>query len=189
MKVQELMTIDVQCCEPGDDLAQVAQIMWDQDCGVVPVVEAFGRVAGVITDRDLCMAAWSRGAALAALRVADTMSREVSGCSPLDEIEAALSTMRRVGVRRLPVLDERGALVGILSLNDVVVEAERQRERGSRDLPAAEIASNLAAVSKPRKPHTKAGERSSGGPRPERTRAEPVGAGASGRRGDSRPLS
>ena len=151
MKVQDLMTCDVQCCHPEDDLGRAAQIMWDEDCGIVPVVSSDGGVAGVITDRDVCMAAWSRGLPLSAIRVLETMAREILACSPEDELDAAMLVMRRGRVRRLPVLDEGGILVGILSLNDLAVEADRQEQRGPRQLSLSEVATTLATVSWPRR--------------------------------------
>src|SRR4051812_38042425 len=77
MRVGELMTRDVATCGPGDSLARAAKIMWDRDCGVVPVLDPKGHVIAMLTDRDICMAAWSKGAPLSDLRVGDAASRSL----------------------------------------------------------------------------------------------------------------
>jgi CBS domain-containing protein len=125
MNVNELMTSDVSACGPDTDLASVARIMWDCDCGIVPVVNEERKVLGVITDRDICIATATRAVAPSQLHARDVMSGgELYSCAPGDDAREALDTMKQYRVRRLPVLDESGRLAGIISLNDLVMRAE-----------------------------------------------------------------
>lgn len=121
MKVKELMTPDVVTCSSHDSLAHAAMLMWNRDCGVLPVVVG-GRVEGVITDRDICMALFLKGERPAAVKVAEVVHGKVHSCAPDDDVAQALAIMRDNEVRRLPVIDD-GALCGLLSINDVVLAA------------------------------------------------------------------
>jgi len=153
-RVDELMSTGVKTCSPRQSLADAAQIMWECDCGCVPVVDASGRVAGMITDRDICMSAYFRGATLREIAIADAMSRRVLAVRPNDSVQDAEALMRRVQVRRLPVADAEGRLLGMLSLGDIAIAAEgRGRSRGSRGpagIDLREVALTLSAVSKER---------------------------------------
>ena len=151
MKVSQLMTRDVKSCSADDSLSRAAQLMWDHDCGFVPVVD-IGRdgrrqVIGVITDRDVCMATYTKGAAPATIRVGDVMSRGVRTCHPDDTPLSAMATMRQHRIRRLAVVDTAGDLVGVLSLDDLVRSAVR--ERGAGVAPLEGVATTLAAVCEP----------------------------------------
>src|SRR5512140_1269573 len=122
MKIAELMTMDVATCAPSDSLTRAAQLMWERDCGCVPVIDG-SKVVGMITDRDICMAAMMQGKAPAQLKVEQVMSREVFFCAPDDSVDQASKVMQQRQVRRLPVLDGSGKLVGIVSLNDFALRA------------------------------------------------------------------
>ena len=106
VQVKELMTVDVRACDPCDSLAAAAIRMWSGDCGILPVVDG-GRVVGVITDRDICMALALGEAGANERAVSDVMSGAIYGCSPEDEVIEALGKMGRKKVRRLVVLLER----------------------------------------------------------------------------------
>ncbi len=124
MLVRELMTTEVRSCGPDSNLAEVAASMWDADCGIVPVVNSEGRVVSVVTDRDICIAAGTRGRAPNEIPVGEVVaSGEVFSCQPDDDVRDALRTMGRRRVRRLPVLDEGGRLRGLFSINDAVLRA------------------------------------------------------------------
>ena len=153
MNVEELMARDVQTCAPYDSLDRAAQIMWECDCGSVPVVEAVdgrGRVVGMITDRDICMAAYTQGRPLSEIGVGSVMARVVHACRKTDPIEEALQIMRRCQVHRVPVLDENDRLVGLLALADVAREAARERGRRRRQVSDGTLAGVLEAISRPR---------------------------------------
>ena len=121
MKVETLMTTSPTSCASSDHLATAAQKMWEDDCGILPVIDD-GRLAGVITDRDIAMALAMKGATATEVAVGDVITGGVFGCEVGDEVARALDVMAEHRVRRLPVLDGEG-LVGILSLNDIVLEA------------------------------------------------------------------
>jgi CBS domain-containing protein len=129
MLVEGLMTRDVESARPHDTLADAAAVMWRRDCGVVPVIDDGGRVVGVITDRDICMALSMRGQRAGEVRVAEVMARGVETCTPVDDVREALEAMARRQVRRLPVVDSRGRLVGILSLNDVIRHTRKGKSK------------------------------------------------------------
>jgi CBS domain-containing protein len=122
MKVQDVMVKDVRFCSPDTNLAAVTQIFWEQGCGAVPVVEN-GRAIGMITDRDVAIALGTRNVQAGETLVRDVALPKVFFCLGQDDIHAALSTMRAQQVRRLPVVDNEGALAGILSLDDLVMLA------------------------------------------------------------------
>lgn len=125
MKVQDVMVKGVRFCTPDTNLATVAKIFWEQGCGALPVVEN-GRAIGVITDRDMSIALGTRNAKAADIFVRDVALPKVFFCLAQDDIHTALSTMQAQQVRRLPVVDQEGALVGILSLDDIVLFAEEK---------------------------------------------------------------
>ena len=157
MDIFKLMVRRVFTCRPHDSLDTAAGIMWDNDVGCAPVVDEAGRVAGMITDRDITMAAYTRGVPLIQIDVASVMSRDVRVCSPHQTVGEAEEAMCRGRVRRMPVVDGEGKLVGIVSLNDLAREAIRQQKRRQRDVSGDEIAATLAAVGEnPRQPPRKA---------------------------------
>ena len=119
MLVRDLMK-PPQVCGPADSLDRAAQLLWEHDCGVLPVVDDKRRVVGMITDRDICMAAYTQGRALSELPVSRAMAHAVVRCSPDHDVEAALHVMAEGQVHRLPVVDDNDRLLGILSLTDVV---------------------------------------------------------------------
>jgi CBS domain-containing protein len=148
MRVEEIMTKSVRTCRPEDTLSQAAQIMWEADCGAVPVVssEGEGRVVGMITDRDVCMATYTRGRTLAELRVRDAMAGDLRCCKPSDTLAEAEESMRSAQVRRLPVVDESGHLVGLLSLADLAREAARERGSKRPAIRSQEVGDTLASI-------------------------------------------
>jgi CBS domain-containing protein len=124
MKVKEVMTDLVRTCGADSNLAAAAMSMWDGDCGIIPVVDrSREQVIGLITDRDICIAAAMKGRPLSEIRVGEVISGKVYSCAPDDDVESALTTMIRHQVRRSPVIDAQGKLAGILSLNDVIRSA------------------------------------------------------------------
>jgi CBS domain-containing protein len=128
MLVAELMTRNTFSVRAGQTLADAAQLMWDCDCGALPVVEDNGnRVVGMLTDRDICMATWSRGAPPGNISVSEVMSQNLVYCSGSDSIGRAEQIMQSSQVRRLPVLDGDQRLIGILSLADIARATERAK--------------------------------------------------------------
>ncbi|MEZ5962828.1 MAG: CBS domain-containing protein [Planctomycetota bacterium] len=130
MLVREVMSSPVATCAPTDSLADAARWLWDQDCGVLPVVDARGSVGAMITDRDICMAAYTTGKSLPELRVADAMSQDLVTCKAGDRVSAAAGLMATHRVRRLPVVDDEGKICGVLSLNDLARAATKNTALG-----------------------------------------------------------
>lgn len=130
MKVEQIMTRDVKSCGLQDSLNTAAQLMWEERCGALPVVDGQRRPIGFLTDRDICMAAYTQGKPLAQIRVETAMSRKVVTCSAEDELDSAAQLMRQSRTRRLPVVNPDGTLAGLLSLDDLACEAARSLRGG-----------------------------------------------------------
>ena len=156
MRVEQIMTRNVWTCSPGDSLSAAAQVMWESDCGCVPIVEHDedgSRVIGIITDRDVCMAGYTQGRPLSAIRVESAMARQVRSCRATDSIAEALNMLRQHQLHRLPVVDNGDHLVGMLSLADAAREAAREHGRKGRDVTDTRIGEVLEAICEPRAPH------------------------------------
>jgi CBS domain-containing protein len=151
MRIEQIMTRPVQYCRPEDTLARAAQLMWDHDCGCLPVCSSDGatRILGVITDRDMCMHALFEGKPLTELRVSEAMAQHVRACKPSDTVADAERTMREAQIRRLPVVDRQGRLVGMVSLADLAQEAARERTATTKEITETEIGDTLAAICQP----------------------------------------
>ncbi|NUP08870.1 MAG: CBS domain-containing protein [Polyangiaceae bacterium] len=148
MKVGELMTREVGTCRRDQTLNIAAQIMWEHDCGSVPVVDSYGRVIAMITDRDICMAAYTQGKALSEIYVSTCASEDLVSVREEEEIETVEELMRQHQIRRVPVVDDRGRAVGILAMGDLAVNAHVSPAKG-HELSSDSIAGTLAAVSEP----------------------------------------
>jgi CBS domain-containing protein len=151
MKIESLMTTDVRVCFASANLADAARAMWEGDCGCVPVLDEDARVVGMLTDRDICMAAWTQGRPLEELSVPSAMSSKVVSCKCGDRVEDVEELMRQNQVRRVPVLDADGRLEGLVSLADLAGEAQREMFRLQRDVEGLGVATTLAAVSRSRR--------------------------------------
>jgi CBS domain-containing protein len=147
MKVEQLMTPSPAACGLSDNLAQVVERMWDANCGIIPIVDDAAHVVGVITDRDVCIAAATRGLAPGDIDVIDMQRRPVVACRPDDDLQTALALMKQHRVRRLPVTTKEGVLHGIISLDDITLCS------GRRDaVSAADVLSTMKAIIAPRLP-------------------------------------
>ncbi|HEY4159172.1 MAG TPA: CBS domain-containing protein [Polyangiaceae bacterium] len=154
MKVRDLMTTNVASLQSREPLSAAAQRMWECDCGAIPVTEdGSSRVIGMITDRDICMATWTKNRAPSAIELAEVISRELYFCAPEDGLSTAGNLMRQKQVRRIPVLDENRNLVGILSLADIASYSQPLEPRtfGSEIAPS-DLAATLANICHPRAP-------------------------------------
>ncbi len=143
MRVQDVMTPHVRTCFASDTLDTPARLMWDYDCGVIPVVDTERHIVGIITDRDICMAAYTQGKPLAEIPVHHAMAAQVYTCSMGDDLNRVEHLMRDVRVRRLPVTNSEAKLVGIITLGDIA-----RAWRTSAVSPSSEgVTRTLAAVS------------------------------------------
>ena len=148
MEVREIMSTNLETCRADDTLDRAARLMWEYDCGVVPVVDHEGTAVGMITDRDICMAAYTQGRPLGEILVSTACSRDLRVCRAGDPIEEAEAIMAAAQVRRLPVIDKERKLCGIVSLGDF---AQHVREPVGRadGLSLERVAATLAAICQP----------------------------------------
>ena len=151
MRGSELMSRQVATVRSSDSASVAGRLMWDCDCGAVPVIDEDGRAIGMVTDRDICMSAVHENRAPSDIPVSQAMSRTLHACNPNDSVRAAGELMRKFQIRRIPVLDGQSRPIGILSLADVV-RATDGRKAEMRDLPPQEITATLANICSPRAP-------------------------------------
>lgn len=130
MKVSEVACRPVASCTEETSLASAARLMAENDCGVLPVVRE-GRIVGILTDRDICMAIGKARISPVETPVKEVMSTNVATCETTDDVGSALATMTKRQVRRLPVVDSKGPLYGILSLDDLILRAEEAAPGGA----------------------------------------------------------
>jgi CBS domain-containing protein len=146
MKIEQLMTRNVRTCQPQDSLNRPAQLMWECDVGCIPAVDASNRVVGMITDRDIAMATYLQGRPPDAISLESVMTKKVHVCRPDEDISVAEQRMQKHQVRRLPVTDAKGQLVGLISLNDIALEAARKKGARKPDVALGDVALTLAEV-------------------------------------------
>lgn len=146
MNVKDVMNKEPRAVSMVDRLDGVARILWEQDCGFVPVVDGANMLVGVVTDRDLCMASYTQGKTLSEVPVLAVMARELTTCSETDSIKDAMQSMVSAQVHRLPVVDARGVLLGVLAANDLVQVAMARPAALSEKL----VLATIAGISKPR---------------------------------------
>ena len=123
-RVREAMTASVSSVSPSQSLADAAEVMKREDVGSVPVVEE-GRLAGIVTDRDIVTRAVAEQKNPQAVRVEEIASHDLVTVEPEQDLEEALALMARHKIRRLPVL-EGGRLVGMLAQADVALKAKEK---------------------------------------------------------------
>lgn len=150
MKIAERMTKTVWYCHPNESLESATQLLWDHDCGALPVVDDDGRVCGMITDRDVCMAAYTTGRRLAEIRVRDVMANSVAAAPPTATIQDVEATMRRHRVHRLPVLNATKHLLGMITCNDLLRWVDDGGNHGQPHPDAAHLIRTLTIVTTPR---------------------------------------
>lgn len=153
MKVSQLMTKDVRTCWSNEPLDRAARLMWENDCGSLPVLDQNGQVVGMITDRDVCMSALTQARLLSQIHVSQAMSRALHSCAPEDDLDEVEKSMRAHQVRRLAVVDEQGHLRGVVSLADIAQRAAKdaKKKSGAKQVEFAEVGETLAAITTPRR--------------------------------------
>ena len=154
MHVKELMTDTPVTCDLSDTANKAARIMWERDCGVVPVVDRDGRAVGIVTDRDICMAAYLQGLPLSSIPIAKIMSRDLCTVEAETELSDAERLMQERQIRRLPVV-KNGGLVGILSLSDVAQGVTRNSGLRQTTGESQQLLRTVGKVTEPRahQPH------------------------------------
>lgn len=129
MKVKKIMTADAGFCFPEESLSRAVEIMWQRDCGAVPVVDLKMKPVGMITDRDIAVAASFRNRKTSEISVGEIIRNRVFTCSETDDAEDVLKKMRRARVKRIPVTNENGALAGIVSIADLILKAPKLKKK------------------------------------------------------------
>jgi CBS domain-containing protein len=150
MKVEHIMNREVKTCGAQDSLNKAAQIMWDTPCGAVPVVDEQGRPVGFLTDRDVCMAAYTQNKPLTELPVERAMARTPVCCAAEGDLDSAAQLMRQHRTRRVPVVDGNGILVGLLTLDDLACEAARPLRGGRNDTLGGLVLEVLLSINRGR---------------------------------------
>jgi CBS domain-containing protein len=142
VKVSDLMTQNVFCVSTDQSLNDAAHLMWQHNCGSVPVVNAENRVVGMVTDRDIAMAAYINGKVLVDMPVSTAQSAHLVACKPDDDLRTVEGLMQAHQVHRVPVVGDNCEPVGIVSLNDIAV-AYRS---GARAIRPKDLCNTLSAI-------------------------------------------
>lgn len=143
MKVRDVMTQPVISCTTDTNVGTAVQLMWEHNCGLLPVIGCDKKLKGVVTDRDICIAMGTRNRAAGELKVGEIATQKVYTCKPNDEIHEALDTIANNRVRRLPVVNDQGEPQGILSMDDIVTHGDLNKWEGCCELSAEEIIRSL----------------------------------------------
>jgi CBS domain-containing protein len=139
MHARDIMTSPPLCCARDTSLAMAAAMMLDGDCGILPVVDD-GRLAGVVTDRDLYIALGTRDRRASEMTVGEVVQAPVVTCGPDDDLHAVLELMRQHRVRRILVGGFGGSVLGIISINDIALAA------GPRSVSDREVVNTLQTI-------------------------------------------
>lgn len=125
MRVRDIMTQSPACGSPGDSLEAIARLMVVHDCGSIPICEGEGakRIVGLVTDRDIVVRAVAAGRNPLEMKASDVMSHPIASVDPDSDVDAAIQVFESNQVRRLPVVDHQGALVGLVAQADVARNA------------------------------------------------------------------
>ena len=146
MRVHEIMTTNVITCDPATSLAEAAVLMWENDCGSLPVTDADNRVVGLITDRDISIAVATRNRLASEIAVREVTSGQVHASNPNQRVQDLLQIIQKEKVRRVPVVDDDGKLQGIVSISDIVLQAKDAQARQASSLSTDEAIATLRAV-------------------------------------------
>ena len=151
MNIEKMMNRNVRSCSESDTLNRAAQLMWEGDCGFLPVVDQQQHVVGVVTDRDICMGAYTKGVPLWGASVSSVMTtKDVQTCHANDELADVERLMGEKQVRRVPVVDGSGSLLGIVTLGDFARCS--QASAFQKATGGFAIAKTLAGICEPRPP-------------------------------------
>lgn len=127
-RCDEIMTRNVVAANPSMTLQQIAALMREGDMGALPVVNDAGKLIGIVTDRDIVIRAAADGKDLNVVTVTDIMTEEIYTARPGDYVFQAIRLMRDKQIRRVPVINDKGELQGILAMADIALEMEDERE-------------------------------------------------------------
>ena len=146
MTVRELMTKTAVFCRPETNLAAAGALMWENNCGALPVVDDGQKVTGILTDRDICIALATRDRPSSQLTAGEVATGQAVVCKPEDEIHTAIAMMHNQKVRRLPVIDDQGGLEGIVSMDDIVLQAKKSNGKLTPGISYDDVVEALQAI-------------------------------------------
>jgi CBS domain-containing protein len=146
MKVSELMTRTVASCRSETNLASAGALMWESDCGILPVIDDRKRVIAVLTDRDVCIALTTRDRRASAMTVGEVVTGRAFVCDQDDDVRAVLKIMQSRRIHRLPVVNKVGLLEGIVSLNDIALRAEKADNKKPPQISFDDVVTALQAI-------------------------------------------
>jgi len=133
-------------CQPETNLGPATELMWNANCGFLPVETADGKAIGVITDRDICIALGTGSRLPGDIAVCEVMSDKLYSCAPDDDIHMALQAMKEEKVRRLPVIDQKGSLVGVISMDDILLRTGPMSLGREPELSSEEVVRTYWAI-------------------------------------------
>lgn len=123
------MTAEAGFCFVEESLSRAVEIMWQRDCGAVPIIDTEMKVVGMITDRDIAIAASFRNQKTSEISIGEVIGNRVFTCKENEETEDVLKKMRRAKVKRIPVVDENNSLVGVVSIADFILKAPKLKKK------------------------------------------------------------
>ena len=141
------MTATPYYCQPETNLGAATELMWNGNCGFLPVVGSDDKVFGVVTDRDICIALATRNRLPGDITVSQVItSQKLFYCCPDDDVHVALQAMQTGRVRRLPVITHEGALAGIVSMDDILLKTELMSVGKQPELSSDEVVRTYRAI-------------------------------------------
>jgi CBS domain-containing protein len=152
MKARDVMMGTPYYCQLDSNLGSATELMWTGNCGFLPVMGTNGKIVGVVTDRDICIALGTRNRVAGDITVREVMSGKLFACSPDDDVHIALQMMKEGGVRRLPVIVKNGTLVGVISMDDLLLRAEAAGIGKQPELSTEEVVRTYRAIDQRRVP-------------------------------------
>jgi CBS domain-containing protein len=147
MRIRDIMNRPAVSCRPTDTLSIAAQAMWEHDCGAIPVTSDDGKLVGIITDRDICMATFTKGKAPQTISVGEVMAKRVTSCHADESADVAEGMMRDKQIRRIPIVEVDNRLVGMISQSDLARNAASSPRRNAVEKGFIQT---MAAISQPR---------------------------------------
>lgn len=142
MKIQKIMTTNVASILAHHKLSDAAKIMQERDCGALPVIDTNEFIVGMITDRDIAMAAYTKDRRIADIQVSEAMSKSPLSCQENDDLHDIEKLMQTHQIRRVPVVDKKNHVVGIISVNDIALAYKSK----ANTIRADEVANTFAAI-------------------------------------------
>ena len=130
MKAKDIMTKNPKCVTPETSVREAARLMKEEDVGVLPVVDRDGsdRLVGIVTDRDIAIRHVAEGHDSSSCPVREAMTSNVRTARENDDVDDVMDVMGKEQIRRIPVINERGALIGIVAQADIVREARDDKK-------------------------------------------------------------